>query len=190
MLTGWFRSHLRIQSHGPSADAQNLLQGCVQAVEPWWPAYHFQPVLLFIFDYVFASFRSPNETRGLLSFFIYLNIVFRQFQNFGRIFTSQNVRLFKFKKKMINIQWNWSSNQKSKITKNHQQFITIRNLNDLIENIRYTWLESFTPKEEWIGAFKYGDNDSFETYTALKELLQQEGRSYHIWYNLILQGAS
>jgi len=33
----------------------------------------------------------------------------------------------------------------------------------------YTWLETFTPKEEWIGAYKYGDNDAPDTLSALRE---------------------
>ena len=39
----------------------------------------------------------------------------------------------------------------------------------------YTWLESFTPKEEWIGAFKYGDNDAPDTYTSLKSFMLETG---------------
>ena len=39
----------------------------------------------------------------------------------------------------------------------------------------YTWLETFTPKNKWLGGFKYGDNDSARTYDALQELLSRLG---------------
>mmetsp|Transcript_12588 Transcript_12588/g.37370 ORF Transcript_12588/g.37370 Transcript_12588/m.37370 type:complete len:1098 (+) Transcript_12588:95-3388(+) len=39
----------------------------------------------------------------------------------------------------------------------------------------YTWLETFTPKEEWIGAYKYGDNDAPDTLSALREELTARG---------------
>jgi putative 4-mercaptohistidine N1-methyltranferase len=45
----------------------------------------------------------------------------------------------------------------------------------LVLSSPYTWLEDFTPKEEWLGAFKYGDNDGPSTYMGLKEVLQSEG---------------
>jgi 5-histidylcysteine sulfoxide synthase/putative 4-mercaptohistidine N1-methyltranferase len=35
----------------------------------------------------------------------------------------------------------------------------------------YTWLESFTPKEKWLGGFKYGDNDAPRTIEGLREYL-------------------
>jgi len=39
----------------------------------------------------------------------------------------------------------------------------------------YTWLEEFTPKDNWLGGFKYGDNDGLSTYLGMKELLLAEG---------------
>jgi len=39
----------------------------------------------------------------------------------------------------------------------------------------YTWLETFTPKEHWIGAYKYGDNDAPDTLSALREELTARG---------------
>jgi len=35
----------------------------------------------------------------------------------------------------------------------------------------YTWLEAFTPKDKWLGAFKYGDNDAQRTIDGLREYL-------------------
>jgi SAM-dependent methyltransferase len=35
----------------------------------------------------------------------------------------------------------------------------------------YTWLEVFTPKDKWMGCFKYGDNDAPRTIEALREYL-------------------
>jgi 5-histidylcysteine sulfoxide synthase/putative 4-mercaptohistidine N1-methyltranferase len=45
----------------------------------------------------------------------------------------------------------------------------------LVLSSPYTWLEEFTPKENWLGAFKYGDNDALSTYEGMKEVLQSEG---------------
>jgi len=45
----------------------------------------------------------------------------------------------------------------------------------LVLSSPYTWLEDFTPKSEWLGAFKYGDNDAPSTYMGMKELLLAEG---------------
>merc|ERR1712137_450405 len=39
----------------------------------------------------------------------------------------------------------------------------------------YTWLEEFTPKDNWLGGFKYGDNDGPSTYEAIKEILLADG---------------
>jgi len=45
----------------------------------------------------------------------------------------------------------------------------------LVMSSPYTWLEDFTAKENWIGGFKYGDNDGPTTYEGLKELLLSHG---------------
>jgi 5-histidylcysteine sulfoxide synthase/putative 4-mercaptohistidine N1-methyltranferase len=45
----------------------------------------------------------------------------------------------------------------------------------LVISSPYTWLEEFTPKNKWLGGFKYGDNDAKSTYEGMKELLQAEG---------------
>merc|ERR1712190_102894 len=39
----------------------------------------------------------------------------------------------------------------------------------------YTWLEEFTPKENWLGGFTYGDNYGLSTYEGVKEILLAEG---------------
>mmetsp|Transcript_50567 Transcript_50567/g.110681 ORF Transcript_50567/g.110681 Transcript_50567/m.110681 type:complete len:1056 (+) Transcript_50567:88-3255(+) len=39
----------------------------------------------------------------------------------------------------------------------------------------YTWLETFTPKDKWLGGYKYGDNDSPKTHEALRELMPSLG---------------
>lgn len=41
----------------------------------------------------------------------------------------------------------------------------------LVLSSPYTWLEGITEKEEWLGAFKYGDNDGPSSYEGLKEFL-------------------
>jgi len=45
----------------------------------------------------------------------------------------------------------------------------------LVMSSPYTWSEEFTAKENWIGGFKYGDNDGPTTYEGLKELLLSQG---------------
>jgi len=45
----------------------------------------------------------------------------------------------------------------------------------LVISSPYTWLEDFTPKDKWLGGFKYGDNDGPTTYAGLKEHLLAEG---------------
>lgn len=45
----------------------------------------------------------------------------------------------------------------------------------LVISSPYTWLEQFTPKENWLGGFKYGDNDGPTSYEGIKELLVSEG---------------
>lgn len=45
----------------------------------------------------------------------------------------------------------------------------------LVLSSPYTWLEDFTPREEWLGAFKYGDNDGPSSYEGLKEFLLSNG---------------
>jgi 5-histidylcysteine sulfoxide synthase len=39
----------------------------------------------------------------------------------------------------------------------------------------YTWEEKTTPKSQWIGAYKYGDNDALSSYEALKEMMIADG---------------
>lgn len=41
----------------------------------------------------------------------------------------------------------------------------------LVISSPYTWLESFTPKDKWLGCFKYGDNDAPTTIEALRDYL-------------------
>lgn len=41
----------------------------------------------------------------------------------------------------------------------------------LVISSPYTWLEAFTPKDKWLGAFKYGDNDAQRTIDGLREYL-------------------
>jgi len=41
----------------------------------------------------------------------------------------------------------------------------------LVISSPYTWLEAFTPKDKWLGGFKYGDNDAPRTIEALREYL-------------------
>jgi len=45
----------------------------------------------------------------------------------------------------------------------------------LVLSSPYEWNEDLTDKEEWLGGYKYGDNDSKSTYEGLKELLLAEG---------------
>merc|ERR1719203_729507 len=45
----------------------------------------------------------------------------------------------------------------------------------LVLSSPYEWSEELTDKEQWLGGFKYGDNDSKSTYEGLKELLLAEG---------------
>merc|ERR1712176_949010 len=45
----------------------------------------------------------------------------------------------------------------------------------LVLSSPYTWLEQFTPKENWLGGFKYGDNDGPTTYEGMKECLLAQG---------------
>mmetsp|Transcript_62363 Transcript_62363/g.135381 ORF Transcript_62363/g.135381 Transcript_62363/m.135381 type:complete len:1087 (-) Transcript_62363:4-3264(-) len=39
----------------------------------------------------------------------------------------------------------------------------------------YDWSEDLTPKENWLGGFRYGDNDGPSSYAGLRELLTAEG---------------
>jgi putative 4-mercaptohistidine N1-methyltranferase len=45
----------------------------------------------------------------------------------------------------------------------------------LVLSSPYTWLEEFTEREEWLGGFKYGDNDGPSTYTGMKDVLLAAG---------------
>jgi len=45
----------------------------------------------------------------------------------------------------------------------------------LVLSSPYTWLEEFTDREEWLGAYKYGDNDGPSSYSGLKEALLADG---------------
>jgi putative 4-mercaptohistidine N1-methyltranferase len=45
----------------------------------------------------------------------------------------------------------------------------------LVLSSPYTWLEEFTSREEWLGAYKYGDNDGPSTYIGMKEILLAAG---------------
>jgi putative 4-mercaptohistidine N1-methyltranferase len=45
----------------------------------------------------------------------------------------------------------------------------------LVLSSPYTWLEEFTAKEEWLGGYKYGDNDGPSTYAGMKEILLAAG---------------
>jgi len=45
----------------------------------------------------------------------------------------------------------------------------------LVLSSPYEWDEELTDKEQWLGGFKYGDNDSKTTYEGMKELLLAEG---------------
>merc|ERR1740130_2053193 len=45
----------------------------------------------------------------------------------------------------------------------------------LVLSSPYTLLEQFTAKDEWLGGYKYGDNDSPTMYNGIKELLLAEG---------------
>jgi putative 4-mercaptohistidine N1-methyltranferase len=59
----------------------------------------------------------------------------------------------------------------------------------LVLSSPYTWLEEFTAKEEWLGAFKYGDNDGPTTYIGMKEVLEAEGfeevkQPEDIWFRI------
>lgn len=45
----------------------------------------------------------------------------------------------------------------------------------LVLSSPYTWLEEFTAQEQWLGGFKYGDNDAPSSYEGMKELLQTQG---------------
>merc|ERR1712190_121076 len=53
----------------------------------------------------------------------------------------------------------------------------------------YTWLEEFTPKDNWLGGFKYGDNDGPTTYEGIKEILVAEGfeqakQPEEVWFRI------
>merc|ERR1712085_60904 len=53
----------------------------------------------------------------------------------------------------------------------------------------YTWLEEFTPKDNWLGGFKYGDNDGPTSYEGMKELLLAEGfeevkQPQDVWFRI------
>jgi len=45
----------------------------------------------------------------------------------------------------------------------------------LVISSPYTWLEDFTPKDNWLGGFKYGDNDGPTSYVGLREFLVAQG---------------
>jgi len=45
----------------------------------------------------------------------------------------------------------------------------------LVLSSPYTWREEFTPKDNWLGGFKYGDNDGPSSYEGLKDALKAEG---------------
>lgn len=45
----------------------------------------------------------------------------------------------------------------------------------LVLSSPYEWSEEFTEKDQWLGGFKYGDNDSKSSYEGLKEFLLAEG---------------
>jgi putative 4-mercaptohistidine N1-methyltranferase len=45
----------------------------------------------------------------------------------------------------------------------------------LVLSSPYTLLEECTPKDSWLGGYKYGDNDSPTTYKAMKDLLLADG---------------
>jgi len=45
----------------------------------------------------------------------------------------------------------------------------------LVLSSPYEWSEELTCKTQWLGGYKYGDNDSKSTYEGLKELLLAEG---------------
>lgn len=45
----------------------------------------------------------------------------------------------------------------------------------LVLSSPYEWSEDLTDKDQWLGGFKYGDNDGPSTYQGLKELLVAEG---------------
>mmetsp|Transcript_60452 Transcript_60452/g.167250 ORF Transcript_60452/g.167250 Transcript_60452/m.167250 type:complete len:495 (+) Transcript_60452:1-1485(+) len=45
----------------------------------------------------------------------------------------------------------------------------------LVVSSPYTWLEEFTPKDNWLGGFKYGDNDGPTSYLGLKDFLLSQG---------------
>jgi len=53
----------------------------------------------------------------------------------------------------------------------------------------YTWLEDFTDRSQWLGAYKYGDNDGPSTYVGLKEFLGDHGfeearEAQDVWFRL------
>jgi len=45
----------------------------------------------------------------------------------------------------------------------------------LVLSSPYSWAEEFTSKENWLGGFKYGDNDGPSTYEGIKALLTEHG---------------
>lgn len=53
----------------------------------------------------------------------------------------------------------------------------------------YTWQEEFTDRSEWLGAFKYGDNDGPTSYVGLKEFLGSNGfeevrEAQDVWFRI------
>jgi len=45
----------------------------------------------------------------------------------------------------------------------------------LVLSSAWDWSEEFTPKDQWLGGYKYGDNDGPSSYQGLRELLESEG---------------
>jgi len=53
----------------------------------------------------------------------------------------------------------------------------------------YSWNEAFTEKTNWMGGYKYGDNDGPSTYSGLKEFLSSHGfteakQPEDLWFRL------
>merc|ERR1719203_2335113 len=59
----------------------------------------------------------------------------------------------------------------------------------LVISSPYEWSEELTDKDQWLGGFKYGDNDGPSTYQGMKELLLAEGfeevkQPQDVWFRI------
>jgi putative 4-mercaptohistidine N1-methyltranferase len=62
----------------------------------------------------------------------------------------------------------------------------------LVLSSPYTWREEYTPKDNWLGGYKFGDNDGPTTSDGLRQLLEESGfeavkEPQDLWFTLRTQ---